>query len=120
MDDEDAQNYLFDDGTCALVYATDTGYWKEETWEFLSGRKLDGLVIEATEGFVRSDYFGHMGVMDVIEVASRLRESGVLKPDSQVVSTHHSHNGDALHHELEAAFAAHNIQVGYDGLVVEV
>ena len=43
---------------------------------------------------------------------------GALKPDAQVFANHFSHNGHALHADLEAFFAPKGIGVGYDGMVV--
>jgi phosphoribosyl 1,2-cyclic phosphate phosphodiesterase len=36
------------------------------------------------------------------------------------VVNHFSHHGQTLHEELCAWFAPHGIQVGYDGMVIDV
>ncbi len=61
---------------------------------------------------------GHMGVNAVVKVRDRLLACGALKPDAQVFANHFSHNGHALHADLEAFFAPKAIGVGYDGMVV--
>jgi phosphoribosyl 1,2-cyclic phosphate phosphodiesterase len=120
LEDEDAHNLIFDDGTHKVLYGTDTGIWPEMTWEFLSGVKLDGLVIECTEGFFNTPYNGHLDINECIEVVTRLREMGTLSSSAPVATTHHSHNGGGIHSELEAVLNPHGIQVGYDGFVLEV
>src|SRR5687768_1484591 len=51
MEDEDVQNHLIERDGKALMYATDTGIWHEETFDFLKMKRIDMLVIECTEGF---------------------------------------------------------------------
>lgn len=116
QEDEESLNYAIEREGKALLYATDTGIWAEETWEFLSGFRFDGLVIECTEGLAPTTYSGHLSCAEVLQVVSRLREMGALKRDSFVSTTHHSHNGQALHAELEEALSPHGIVVGYDGM----
>lgn len=118
--DEDSQNLLIESSGRSLIYATDTGIWPDETWEFLVGHRVDALVIECTEGFVPTQYHGHLDVEALLGVVDRLREMGVLTSSSQVVTTHHSHQGDATHCELQDRLCPHGIHPGYDGMVVEV
>lgn len=117
---EDAQNLIVDDGKVRFLYATDTGIWREKTWEFLAGQKLDGLVIECTNGRARSKYWGHLNVEECLEVVRRLREMGTLKHGAPVITTHHSHDGDMTHAELEELLAPHGMTVGYDGLEIDI
>lgn len=117
---EDSHNYIFEHNGKALLYATDTGIWHEETWEALQKFKLDGLVIECTEGVRPTDYDGHLDINECKKVVGRLRQMQVLGPGSRVVTTHHSHNGDATHEELEMLLKPFGIETGYDGYVLEI
>ena len=47
-------------------------------------------------------------------------ELGALRPTGLAVVNHFSHNGLNLHEELCDGFAPYGIQVGYDGLVLDV
>ncbi len=114
--DEDSHNLIIEDGKRVLLYGTDTGIWFEETWDFLKGIKLDALVIECTEGFVPTAYTGHLDITDCLGVVARLREQGTLRPSSKVVTTHHSHNGNATHCQLEETLRPKGIEPGYDGM----
>ena len=120
LDDEDCQNLLFERGGTSFLYATDTGLWQEDTWDFLRDRGLDLLVLERTKGFVKDDYEGHLAVVDFKAVVKRLREQGGLTDSSVIVTTHHSHNGDATHSELEKALKDDGVIVGYDGMQISV
>lgn len=116
MHGEDAQNFIIQKGGKTLLYGSDTGVWFEPTWEFLKDYKLDGLVIECCEGFNPTAYHGHMDVRDCIAVIERLTRQGTVDSDTVIYTTHHSHNGEGTHEELEKALNPHGIQVGYDGL----
>lgn len=118
--DEDAHNLIVSDGSSTFLYATDTGIWEEPTWSYLDGVRLDGLIIECTDGFAPTMYDGHLDLRECVDVVTKLREMGTLKPGAPVVTTHHSHNGFATHAQLEEALAPHGIAPGYDGMVVTV
>ncbi len=118
--DEDCQNLLVQKQGAALLYATDTGIWDEETWEFLKDYRLNLFVIECTEGFRDTDYWGHLDIKECIQVVDRLRNQGTLLKDAKVVTTHHSVRGDASHAQLEDALGPHGIAPGFDGMCLEV
>ncbi|MEA2553009.1 MAG: phosphoribosyl 1,2-cyclic phosphate phosphodiesterase, partial [Fimbriimonadaceae bacterium] len=118
--DEDAHNLIVERDGKSLLYATDTGIWPEETWFRLRDFRLDLLVIECTNAFVANDYLGHLDMEQCVGVVNRLRKQGTLGPDSRVVTTHHSHRGNATHKELEDALAPHKIEPGYDGMSIEI
>lgn len=113
---EDCHNLIFEKDGKALLYATDTGVWKEETWEFLSGFRLDLLVIECTDGFDPTPYEGHLDLAECVEVIGRLRSMSVLGRSSRAVTTHHSVRGMATFCDLHSALAKHGIEAGYDGM----
>lgn len=117
--EEDSLNFLIERDGRTLLYATDTGVWDEETFEFLSGRVAHALVIECTEGGAATSYEGHLDIGDCVRVVERLRGMGFLGDDSRVVTTHHSHNGECTHAELESLLNPHGIEVGFDGMEFE-
>jgi len=116
--EEDCQNLIISTGGRTLLYATDTGIWPEETFEFLQGVSIDLLIIECTDGFCPSDYPGHLNVKECIAVVNRLRRQGTLKGKSKVYTTHHSSHGDARHCDLVQALSPHQIKPGYDGIKI--
>jgi len=118
--DEDCHNLIIEKDAKKILYATDTGIWPKETFEFLKGYRLDLLVIECTDGFNDSIYNGHLNIRAVVQVVSTLRLEGILDSSSRVVTTHHGHHGDARHCDLERAFSPHQIEPGYDGMLIEI
>ena len=101
--------------------ANDTGFLREESWELLKGVKLDLVEIDCTCGLRTPDCDrGHQGVNSVLAFRDRLLDLGCITPETPVYANHFSHNGGALHADLEAFFAPHRIRVAYDGLTVEL
>lgn len=118
--EEDSQNLLIEREGKTFLYATDTGPWQPITWEFLQDKKVDGVVIECTDGFVKSSYYGHMDLKECVAAVEKLRELGCIGQETPVATTHHGHLGDATHEELCLALEPHGIQTGYDGLVIQI
>lgn len=114
--DEDCHNLLIERDGKTLLYGTDTGYWREPTWEFLAGCHVDGLILECTDGRVVSGYHGHLSISGFVETIERLRTLGTLREGAPIVSTHHCHYGDATHEELVQQLEPHGVTVGFDGL----
>jgi phosphoribosyl 1,2-cyclic phosphate phosphodiesterase len=115
---EQCLNHIIQRGGKTLLYATDTGVWREPTWEFLGDFRLDCLVIECTEGLANTGYEGHLDLPECLEVIDRLRTMGVLGAGSRVVTTHHSHLGEATFEELQKVLCPHAIEAGFDGMTV--
>jgi phosphoribosyl 1,2-cyclic phosphate phosphodiesterase len=117
---EEAHNFIFEADGKRFLYATDTGVYFDRTFEYLAGKRMDCVVIECTEGFVHTPYNGHLDVKDLHLVLDRLRANGTIDHGTLIVTTHHSHNGDATHNELEQALNPHGILVGFDGMTIEI
>jgi len=113
-------NYLITSNGATHLYATDTGWYEEETWELLKNTHMDGIIVECTKGFSNEGYNGHMSIPQVIRMREILLSSGSIVADTPFVTTHHSHLGGLLHAEREEALNPHGIKVGYDGMEFEV
>jgi phosphoribosyl 1,2-cyclic phosphate phosphodiesterase len=118
--DQTCFNFLIERDGKTLLYATDTGWYDNPTWEFLTRFKLEAIVIECTKGKIEGGYSGHLSASEVIRTKERLAADGALGPGATVVTTHHSHLGGLLHEELESVFNPHGIEVGFDGMTFEV
>lgn len=119
-EDEECFNLIIADSSRTILYATDTGWYQEETWAFLADRALDCVIVEATDAFHKTTYWGHLDLQEAIRFRKRLLEIGGLKQDVPVVATHFSHTGRPLHAELAAALTPHGIVPGFDGMVIAV
>ena len=115
----DALNFILRVGGRLLLIANDTGWWAEEVWEFLGGYQFDVVVMDCTYG-QRQARGGHLGAPDVVEARQELLARGSLQDQCRFIANHFSHNGGWLHAELEGFFAPHGIEVGFDGMVVEL
>jgi phosphoribosyl 1,2-cyclic phosphate phosphodiesterase len=114
-------NYLLQapDGS-TLLYATDTGWYQENTWRYLENTRIDGIVVECAKGPIEGGYTGHLCIPEVIQMRQRLIRAGALKENSPVVTTHFSHLGGLMHDELEAVLNPEGIQAGFDGMSLSV
>jgi phosphoribosyl 1,2-cyclic phosphate phosphodiesterase len=110
--DELCFNFLFRDGDTRLLYASDTGWYSHETWDFLAGIPLDAAIVECGKGISTNGYTGHLTLDECIAFKDRI----VLKAAAPVYLTHLCHTGLLLHEELEERCAPHGISVAYDGL----
>lgn len=118
--DEDSQNFVIEREGKKLIYATDTGVIFPESMDFLAGAKADCLIIECTEGFVPTQYHGHLDIHECRQMVEALRKNGALQDRARVVTVHHADQGEGTHDELTAAFAPDGIEVGYDGMVIDL
>lgn len=120
---EDCLNYILRRGGRSILIANDTGWWSEAGWDFVSRYRVDAAIIEATfalsEGNLDYDH-GHLGAHAAIRFRDELVRRGTLPAGAKVVVNHFSHNGNPLHHKMEAYFAGSGIEVGYDGKVIEI
>ncbi|MEA3403018.1 MAG: MBL fold metallo-hydrolase [Armatimonadota bacterium] len=116
---EMAVNYLFERDGRTLLQGNDTGWWPEESWEFLGRHELDIVILECTYG-PREGGRQHLGVNEVVQVRDELAKLGALTPDARIIATHFSHNGGWLHQRLEEFFAPEGIEVAFDGMTLEL
>lgn len=110
--------YLLEKENRTILYGNDTGYFPEETWEYLKHVKMDLVSLDCTQIKYR-DGKNHMGIPDVIDTRERMQRIKCVKDDTKYILTHFSHNGVLLHHELEAAVAPLGLIPAFDGFEME-
>lgn len=118
--DEDCHNLIIERSGKSFLYGTDTGVWREPTWEFLQGFVFDAIVLECTDGFIKSGYHGHLDVTDFLNTLNRMRALGCVSDQTQIVTTHHCHRGEGTHAELQEFFKGHGVEVGFDGQMIHI
>ncbi|MGC8832739.1 MAG: MBL fold metallo-hydrolase, partial [Armatimonadota bacterium] len=109
---ETALNFVISVNGTTLLQGNDTGWYSEETWEFLESLKLDVVLLDCTNGKIDSNT-GHMGCSWVVRARDRLGEAGALPENHRFIATHFSHNGGWLHEELEEYLLPRGIEVAY-------
>jgi phosphoribosyl 1,2-cyclic phosphate phosphodiesterase len=114
-------NFLIEDAEGhVLLYATDTGWYSESTWERLRDYRADAAVIECSKGFIEGGYEGHLSFSQVVAFKQKLIDMGVMGASSEYYTTHLCHTCGLSHEELETWFAPYGIAPGYDGLTFRV
>jgi hypothetical protein len=108
----------------AVLYATDTGPFSDETWAALdrlaaAGVRFDAAVIDSTIGIGR-DSSTHMNLRQMAWHQGELARRNLLTANARRLAHHFSHNGTPPHEELEAFLAPQGIAPAYDGLVIEL
>ena len=118
---EDARNYILTRDGKSLLIAHDSGFWTEEAWNTAAGRTVDCVIFDGTCALKFADVEeGHMGAAAGVRFRDELLKRGILKKDGLAIVNHFSHNGNSLQADLEAYFAPHGIEVGYDGKVIDL
>jgi phosphoribosyl 1,2-cyclic phosphate phosphodiesterase len=117
--DDPSLNYVIESNGRTLLYACDTGYYDESTWEYLAGVQLDCVICECTNGFAQTTK-GHMSFPEVLKMRDTLESSGSLAGNARFVLTHLSHTIGMMHDEIAQETAPYGIEVGYDGMRIEV
>lgn len=109
-------------GPRALLYATDSGPWSDETWAALEraasqGLRFDVTAIDSTSGLGK-DSRAHMNLAQMAWHQDELRKRGLLADGARRFAHHFSHNGTPPYEELVEHLRPQGIESAYDGLVV--
>lgn len=113
--------YMISDGAKKILYAHDTGYFPDETWDCLkgSGVYLDFVSLDCTFG-VREFRHGHMGLAANREVKERLLKMGVANDKTIFCINHFSHNSGKIYDELIPIAKESGFFVSYDGMEIDI
>lgn len=113
--------YLISDGEKTILYAHDTGFFPEETMNYLKKNRPqpDFVSLDCT-GILGSCGPHHMNLADATEMKQRLLDIGCAKDSTIWYVNHFSHNGNCTHDELVPLAEKHGFSVSYDGLALEI
>lgn len=113
--------YLIERDGKALLYAHDTGWFPDETWDYLAAaRPMLGFVSLDCTGVLMGGYRrGHMCIDVNLEARDRLRALGCADEGTLFCHHHFSHNGGLIHDEHVPLAAQEGFLVSYDGMEVE-
>lgn len=113
--------YLISDGKKTMLYGHDTGFFPEETFEYLEKNriKLDFVTFDCCYA-LKECRRGHMGIDACADVADRLRKIGAVGENSVLCLNHFSHNVMPSYEEMLAAAEAKGFILSYDGIEIEV
>lgn len=113
--------YMISDGVKTMLYANDTGYFKDETWAYLEKTRprFDYVSLDCTGITMRNNMENHMSLDTNIKVRDRLVETGCADGDTIFCTNHFSHNGGLTHDEFVPVAAEKGFIVSYDTMEVE-
>lgn len=117
---EEALNYIIEKEGKKILYTCDTGFYDQQTWDFLTGEKVDLVISECTEGPKRANYKHHMGFPNVLDFKKKAEEIGLTISETTWVLTHFSHGGGLMHFELEELVNPEGFEVAFDGMELEI
>ena len=107
-----------------FLYAVDTGWYDESTWEYLRENRpvFDYVIMECTYGDheLPRHQSGHLDYKNMLEMVETLGALGCISVDTPIYLTHICHLHSKTHEETEAMLlgCGWNIHTGYDGLVI--
>lgn len=120
-DTEQCLNYIIQSDSATVLYASDTGFYDDETLGHITQYNFDLLIVECTFGpSLIAATRKHMNVRGVLKLKDTLVRAGAAKSDTPVVLTHFSHSIGLLHDELERIAERKGMVAAYDGMVLEV
>lgn len=108
------------DGRKRLLYGNDTGYFPDETWDFIESTKqyYSFVSLDCTAIFL--DWRKHhMGIKACTEVKERMTACGAADQNTVFVLHHFSHNGKATYDDLVPIAKEHGFDVSYDTMEVQ-
>lgn len=116
---EGAMIFLIERDGKTFLNGTDSGYFPEETWDWLSGKTIHAVSLDCNNP-ASAETPNHMSVEDVVTTRRRLFQLGCVSSSVRVYITHISHSGGMGHDELQELLSPRGITVAYDGLTLEI
>lgn len=116
--------YIIEKGGKHVFHTHDSGYFLEETWEYLEKNPfhIDFITFDSTETgrYLDEDKMSyHMNLPTVETTRDRLRDLGLIDDRTICVVNHFSHNGQYIYDELAEIMKYHGFVTSYDGLEIE-
>jgi phosphoribosyl 1,2-cyclic phosphate phosphodiesterase len=115
-------NYIIESEGKALLYAHDTGYFLDETFDYIekSGIRFDMLSLDCTNVDIPVPDTGyHMGFPNIERVVEKLRTLGAVGANTAICVNHFSHNGNPLHAHICERASDYGYLASYDGCEIE-
>lgn len=115
---EEAFFYIVHKDGKTVLLAFDTGMWAESVWRFLQNYFFDAVIAEETMGY--KTYRQHLNIQEIFMLKKRLNEQKIINGNTVFIVTHISHNFNPVYSKLEEIFTPEGVQVGYDGMEVQI
>jgi len=112
-------NYVLQRDGRTILYALDTGWFHEHTYELMKQFRYDLVVIEGTFGY-GVDSAGHFNLDKLQRAFAWFREDGLLKEGALFCASHICPHFSPVHDEYAPILAEQGITLAYDGMRVEL
>ncbi|NLB41826.1 MAG: hypothetical protein GX815_06105 [Clostridiales bacterium] len=110
--------YLIEHEGKKLLYGHDSGFFPQDTMNYLKNSIVDCVLCDTTFG-KNLDGDNHMGVEDNIQLRKIMVEQGSADENTKFILTHLSHNGGLTHEQLEQTAENNGFLAAYDGFELE-
>jgi len=111
--------YVVEKDNKRFLYGLDSGFYPEETWEYLKSHYFHLMIFDSTLGLLDiKERTNHMSLAENVEVVEILRKSGSIDENSVLISTHFSHNGRVVYDLHEKTYKEHGLIMSYDGMEI--
>jgi len=123
--DEAAYFYLIEKDGKRFIYGHDTGFFPDESMEYLKGIRCDAVSLDCCHVLLTSEH-GHMGIEANRVMRDRLIAQGTADEKTKFIANHFSHNGFMAGgrrrtlEEFEAVAASYGFDVSYDTMTFEI
>lgn len=115
--------YAINDGERKLLYAHDTGWFCDETWnalkEYALSGKFDFVSLDCTLALLKGSRNGHMSYDVNLETIEKMKAEGIVNDNAAFVINHFSHNGGSNYDDIKPVAENDGVIVSYDGLEIE-
>lgn len=117
-----ALHYIVEHGGKTALLAWDTGWWSDETWAAMEGRRFDLVISECTAlGPGEPNREGsHLNFATLLQMKQRLTEMSCISGDTPWATLHIGDNGGLTYDEQVELATPHGVTVGWDGLRLDV
>lgn len=114
-----ALNYIIQYKSKTILYATDSGIYKDEWINKIKDYKFDCIIFDGTNVFSDTSK-NHLNIYGIRKMKEMLQKNNMINSDTKMICTHFSHFGLPLHSKLEEKLLLDNIITAYDGMEVDI
>lgn len=113
-----AMNYILQRNGRTILYALDTGWFHDHTYELIKKFRYDLVVCEGTFGY-GIDSAGHFNLDKLERAIALFREDDLLKDSALFCTSHVAPHFAPIHDEYAPILEEKGITLAYDGMKVE-
>lgn len=114
-----AANYIIKFENRTILYATDTGKYKEKWIKQLKDVVFDAIILDGTNIFSETSE-NHLNIDGIIGMKNKLINNKNTHEKTKFICTHFSHGNLPLHDQLCEMSSRYNLIMAYDGMEIKL